>query len=300
MSPAPVWGGIEAGGTKFLCAVGSDPQTLLAETRIETTSPAETLQKVAGFFLPFVNSGQVKRIGIGSFGPLDLDPDSPAYGNITSTPKPGWRDAPLLGLLRERLDVELALDTDVNAAALGEHLWGASRGLDPSLYLTVGTGIGGGLLKDRRPYHGLLTPEMGHVRVPHDRERDPFAGACPFHADCLEGLASGAAIRQRFGAAGEDLADDDPFWELEADYLAQALAAYTLILSPRRIILGGGVMHRELLFAKIRGKVQAALNGYVQHPLITQRIDEYILPPALGKRAGLLGAIALARLQEEA
>ncbi len=300
MKSDKVWGGIEAGGTKFLCAVGSDPQNILAERRIETTAPGETLEKVCNFFRPYVRAGQVSRLGVGSFGPLDLDPASPSYGNITSTPKPGWRDTPLVRTLREALGLEVALDTDVSAAALGEYLWGANRGLDPCLYLTVGTGIGGGLIKDGRPYHGLLSPEMGHLRVPHDLERDPFPGACPFHQDCLEGLAAGPAIRERWGLAGEELADEHPFWELEAEYLAQALAALILIASPRRIILGGGIMERRFLIGSVRTKVGELLNGYVQHPFITQNIEEYIVPPGLGKRSGLLGAIALAKAQETA
>jgi fructokinase len=292
---AAAWGGIEAGGTKFLCAAGSDPLNLLAEARFETTTPEETLQQVCDFFLPFIRSGQVQRIGVGSFGPLDLDPASASYGRITSTPKPGWQNVDLIGILHDRLNVDVALDTDVNAAALGEHLWGASRGLDPSLYLTVGTGIGGGLITGGKPYHGLLTPEMGHLRIPHDRGGDPFGGACPYHGDCLEGLAAGPAIQARTGMAGEALPDDHPFWELEAGYLAYALANYILTLSPRRIILGGGVMQREFLLARVRAGVREALNGYVQHELITQHIEDYLLPPGLGKRAGLLGAIALAK-----
>lgn len=294
------WGGIEAGGTKFVCAVGRDPQNVAAEKRIETTTPTETLEEVFAFFRPFVRSGEVRCIGVGSFGPVDLDPGSPTYGNITSTPKPGWQDVPLTRRLREALGVEVALDTDVNAAALGEYLWGASQGLDPCLYLTVGTGIGGGLIQDGRPYHGLLSPEMGHLRVPHDKERDPFGGACPYHGDCLEGLAAGPAIQKRLGVRGEALSDEHPFWELEAEYLAQAVAAFILTLSPKRIILGGGIMERRSLLEGVRARVPEILNGYVQHPLITEKIAEYILPPALGRRAGLLGAIALARGQEAA
>jgi len=283
-----------------MCAVGSGPDDLRAEVRIETTIPAETLARVRDFFLPFVQSGQVRVIGLGSFGPLDLDPASPTYGSITSTPKPGWSDTPLAATLRESLGVRVAVDTDVNAAVLGEFTWGAGRGQDPCLYLTVGTGIGGGLLKVGRPYHGLLNPEMGHLHVPHDRLRDPFPGSCPFHGDCLEGLAAGPALRARFGEKGESLADDDPFWELEAEYLAYALANFVLTLSPRRIILGGGIMDRSFLIGKVRARVKDALNGYARHPLITEHIEEYVVPPGLGRSAGLLGAIALAKTLEAA
>ena len=247
-----------------------------------------------------MRSGQVRSVGVGSFGPLDLDPRSPSYGRITSTPKPGWQDADLLGSLRSRLNVDVVLDTDVNAAALGEFRWGASRGADPSLYLTVGTGIGGGLISAGKPYHGLLNPEMGHMRIPHDFARDPFPGSCPFHGDCLEGLASGPAILARTGRLGQDLADDDPFWELEAGYLAEAIANFILTLSPRRVILGGGVMERGFLLDGIRARVLTALNGYVRHAGVMEHIDEYILPAGLGKRAGLLGSIALAIAKDEA
>ena len=287
-------GAIEAGGTKFVCMVGADPAHILAETRLPTTSPQETLPQVIQFFKPFVGSGQIKSLGIGSFGPLDLRPDSPTYGWITSTPKPGWQNVDLMGLLKRELDVTVALDTDVNAAALGEQHWGAGQGYDPILYLTIGTGIGGGYILGGKPLHGLLNPEMGHLRLPHDRSADPFNGVCPFHGDCLEGLASGPAITKRFGLPAEIIPDRDPFWELEAGYIGSALTTFILTLSPERIILGGGVMHRSFLFPLIRQVVREQLKDYLQHSLLTDRIDEYILPPGLGDRSGILGAIALA------
>ncbi|MGE5249981.1 MAG: ROK family protein [Bacteroidota bacterium] len=297
---AALYGGIEAGGTKFVCAVASGPENILAESRFRTRGPEETIREASDFFLPHVRSGRIKGIGLGSFGPLDLQPGSPTYGSITSTPKPGWQNVRIAETIREQLQVPVVVDTDVNAAALGEHTWGASKGLDPSLYLTVGTGIGGGLVKDGRPYHGLLSPEMGHIRIPHDLSVDPFAGACPFHGDCLEGLAAGPAIEKRMGRRGETLDDDDPVWEWEADYLAHAVANYVLTLSPAIVIMGGGIMDRAALLPRVREKVQGFLNGYVKHTRILQHIEGFIVPPLLGRYAGVLGAIALIQKFEAA
>jgi fructokinase len=288
------FGGIEAGGTKFNCLVGRSPDEVLAQIRVPTTSPAETLGPVIEFFLPFVRAGKIGSIGIGSFGPCDLTPGSSTFGFITSTPKPGWQNTDVVEPIRSALGVEVAFDTDVNAAALGEFTWGATIGRDPSLYLTVGTGIGGGLIIGGRPLHGLHHPEMGHIRIPHDRVRDPFPGTCPFHADCFEGLASGPAIQQRFGRRGETLADDDAFWPLEAEYVAAAVSNYILVASPSRIVLGGGIMQREFLLPLVRQAVMRLLAGYVDHPAIAYGIDQYIVPPGLGQRSGMLGAIALA------
>jgi len=287
-------GGIEAGGTKFVCAVASDPPNIINEVRFPTTTPAETLKQVCDFFMPYVKANQIKGIGLGSFGPVDVDVNSPTFGFITSTPKPHWGNTNILGILREKLGVPIAFDMDVNAAALGEFKWGVSKGIDSSLYLTVGTGIGGGYIKDGKPLKGLLVLEMGHIRVPHDLKLDPFRGACPYHADCFEGLASGPAIQARFGQRAETLSGDDPFWEVETDYIAHALANYIFTLAPRMIVLGGGVMQNTFLFAKIRQKVQKILNGYLNNDMLLNNIDRYIVPPGLANRAGVLGAIALA------
>jgi fructokinase len=288
------YGGIEVGGTKVMCMIGNGPENIAAQTRIQTTTPEETLQKVIQFFQPYVTAGKVKSVGIGCFGPLDLDPKSPMYGFITSTPKPGWKNTDVLGTLQRALKVKATIDHDVNSAGLGEFRWGASRGVDPSLYLTVGTGIGGGYIKDGKPLIGMLHLEMGHIRIPHDLKRDPFPGACPFHDDCFEGLASGPAIEKRFGVRGETIPDDDHFWNIEASYIAYALVNYIVTLSPRRIMLGGGIMQRASLFPIIRSQVLALLNGYVIHDSLLKNIDEYIVPPALGIQSGSLGAIALA------
>jgi fructokinase len=288
----PLFGAVEAGGTKFVCAVGTGPDNLRNVTRFPTTMPAEIIPQVIAFFRD--QPEPVTAVGIGAFGPVDPAPDSPRYGWITSTPKPGWQNTDLRGAIREALGVPVAFDTDVNAAALGEHRWGAAAGLDTFIYLTVGTGIGGGGMVAGHLLHGLVHPEMGHIRVPHDRELDPFTGGCPFHGDCLEGLASGPAMAKRWGRPAGELPPDHPAWALQAGYLAAALMNYICILSPQRIILGGGVMHQPQLFPLIRAKVLESLNGYVQADAILKGIDQYIVPPGLGDRAGVLGAIALA------
>ncbi len=290
-----LYGGIEAGGTRFVCALGSGPDNLRAQARFPTGSPAETLARAVDFFREGqARFGPLAAIGVGAFGPLDLHPDSPAYGRITATPKPGWAGADLLAPLRAAFGLPLALDTDVNAAALGEARWGSAQGLETLLYLTVGTGIGGGGLVRGRPLRGLIHPEMGHIRVPHDREADPFGGGCPFHGDCLEGLASGPAMRARWGQPAETLPDDHPAWELEAGYLALGVVNLICILSPQRVVLGGGVMQRAGLLPRIRRRVVELLSGYVQAPQILTGMDAYLVPPALGARAGVLAAIAIA------
>jgi fructokinase len=293
MREQSLFGGIEAGGTKFVCAVGSGPEHIVDETRFPTTTPAETLQRAIDFFAP--HAGQLRGIGLGAFGPIDLDPASPTYGHVTTTPKPGWANTNILSLLRDGLRLPVAMNMDVVVAALGEAAWGASRDDHCSLYLTIGTGIGGGFIVDGRPHRGLVPLEMGHIRLPRDAKRDPFAGACPYHGDCFEGLASGPAIQARLGQRGETLANDAPFWDLEAEYIAYALTNYILALAPERIIIGGGIMQRDFMFPAVRRKTQELLNGYVHHEAILKRIDKYIVPPALGNRSGALGAIALAR-----
>ena len=294
MPTEKLYGGVEAGGTKFVCVVASGPGHIVDEIRFMTSTPEETLRKVVQFFQPFVSSEQIRALGVGAFGPLDLNPQSSTYGFIAATPKPGWSNVDVRGMLQRALQVKIAFDTDVNAAALGESMWGAGKGCDPSLYLTIGTGIGGGYIKDGKPLIGLLNPEMGHIRIPHSRELDPFIGNCPFHGDCFEGLASGPAIEKRLGLTGAAIPEADAFWELEADYIASALMNYILTLSPKKIILGGGVMKREFLFSKIRRRVSELLNGYVSSKSVLEDIHDYILPPGLGNQAGSLGAIALA------
>jgi fructokinase len=293
-----LFGGIEAGGTKFVCAVGSGPDDVQQEIRYSTTTPAESIGKAIAFFRDVRAQGATLRaIGIAAFGPLDPNPASPTFGYITTTPKPGWAHSDFVGPIRAALDVPVGFDTDVNGAALGEGRWGAAQGLDTFAYLTIGTGIGGGAMVEGRLLHGLMHTEMGHIRIPHDRADDPFAGICPYHGDCFEGLACGPAIEARWGQRAETLPPDHPAWTLEAHYIALALVNFVLSLCPQRIILGGGVMEQTHLFPFIRREVQALLNGYVQAPAILRDIDAYIVPPGLGNRAGVLGAIALAQAQ---
>ena len=295
MTGPPLFGAIEAGGTKFVCLVGSGPEDMRAETRFPTTTPDATIRHAVEFLRAEQGrQGPLAAVGIASFGPVDLHPRSPTYGFITSTPKPGWANVNIAGAARAALDVPVGFDTDVNAAGLAEWRWGAARGLDSVLYLTVGTGIGGGGLMDGRLLHGIVHPEMGHIRIPHDLNADPFAGACPFHGDCLEGLASGPAMRARWQQPAEDLPDDHPAWPLEARYLALAVVNFVCTLSPWRIVMGGGVMSHPPLLGLIRAQVVDLLNNYVRAPQLIEQIDEYIVAPALGGRAGVLGGLALA------
>ena len=290
----PLWGAIEAGGSKFVCAVGSGPEDL-QEVRFATTTPQETLQRALDFFRPHHTRQPLAAVGIGSFGPIDLDPSSPTFGFITNTPKPGWAHTDIVGVIRSALDVPVGFDTDVNAAALGEHRWGAARGLDTFIYLTVGTGIGGGGMVGGHLLHGMLHPEMGHIPIPHDRDRDPYQGFCPYHGDCFEGLAAGPALQGRWGQPAANLAPDHPAWQLEAHYLALALAGFICTLSPQRIVMGGGVMQQTHLLPLIHEQVREELNGYVQTAEILEEIERYIVLPELETRAGILGALALAQ-----
>lgn len=290
-----LFGGIEGGGTKFVCAVGTDPQNLLAEARIATTSPEETMGRVVEFFAQQEAAhGRLSSIGFACFGPLDPNPASKTFGYILPTPKPGWSNADVVGMLRGSFDIPIAFDTDVNGAALGEWRWGAAQGLQTFIYLTVGTGIGGGGYVEGNLLHGLVHPEMGHFLIRHDWEKDSFAGTCPFHGDCFEGLACGGAMEKRWGQPADGLAPDHPAWDLEAEYVAQAFANYAMILSPQRIILGGGVGSAPHLLPKVRARTREFINGYIQSSAIQKEIESYIVHPGLGNRSGVLGAIALA------
>ena len=286
-----MFGAIEAGGTKFVCAAGSGPADLEV-VKIPTTTPAATVAAAVDFLSQFQPG--LEAVGIGSFGPVDLHPGSWTYGYITSTPKAGWRNFDLAGSVRKALDVPVGFDTDVNGAALAEARWGAAQGLSDFLYLTVGTGIGGGAMADGRILHGLVHPEMGHIRVPHDLAADPFPGCCPFHGDCLEGLAAGPAIRARWGMEARAMPPDHPGLALEARYIALGLANWICTLSPQRIVLGGGVVEQEALLPMIRAELLRLLNGYIEAPEITERAERYVVPAKLGPRAGVLGALVLA------
>lgn len=288
-----LFGGIEGGGTKFVCAVGTSPEDMRAEVRFPTTTPGETLDQAISFFKGF---DDLAAIGVACFGPLDPRPGSVTYGQILPTPKPGWTGADIVGTLGQAFDIPIGFDTDVNGAALGELRWGAAQGLDTFIYLTIGTGIGGGAYVNGKLLHGLLHPEMGHIPLPHDLQQDPFEGVCPFHKDCFEGLASGVAMENRWGQPAATLPLEHPAWDLEAHYIANALASYIVTLSPQRIIMGGGVGQNEHLLKMVQQKTQSILNGYVKSPAILENIQVYIVPPGLGNRAGVAGAIALAQL----
>ena len=289
-----LFGGIEAGGTKFVCAVGTGPDDLREEVRFPTTTPEETIGQALAYFREQAAKSPLDAIGIASFGPVDPDPASETWGYITSTPKPHWANTEFATRLQRELGVPVGFDTDVNGAALGEYRWGAAQGLSNFIYLTIGTGIGGGAMVNGQLLHGLIHPEMGHILLP-PRPDDPTPGGfCPFHGHCLEGMANGPAIEKRWGQRAETLSPEHAAWDLEAHYLASGLAGLICTLSPQRIIMGGGVMDQAHLFPLVRQKTQALLNGYVQAPAILEKIDGYIVPPGLGNRAGILGAIALA------
>jgi fructokinase len=284
-----VYGGVEAGGTKFVCVVGDDRPTVHASTSVRTTSPTETLSQVIAFFRAY----PVQRLGLAAFGPIDLDPMSPTYGRILSTPKVSWRSCPIVEVLQTELGVPVAVDTDVNAAALAEATYGAGRGCDPLVYLTVGTGVGGGVVIQGNPLHGLTHPEMGHMPLAR-AAGDVGPSGCPFHRDCLEGLASGSAIQARFGAP-QTLGKHHEAWTFEALYLGQALAVISTILSPQKIILGGGVMRQQHLWPRVREICARLLNGYLPRLGDAIGFESYIVSPGLGDQAGVIGALCLAR-----
>jgi fructokinase len=285
--------GVELGGTKCV-ALTARGREIVAVTRLPTREPQATLAALADWIEEQVRGqGMPEAIGIASFGPLGLDPARPGYGRITSTPKPGWADVDVAGYFADRFALPVAFDTDVAGAALAEYRWGAARGCDVTVYLTVGTGIGAGILVDGKPLHGLIHPEFGHIRV-RRQTLDDFRGVCPFHGDCLEGLVSGPAIAARAGRPGMDVDDDDPLWGWIMAEMAEALAMLMVSLSPMRILIGGGVFQqRPKLFHAIRRRTAALLNGYLAG-IGERELATIIVPPGLGEWAGPLGAIALA------
>ena len=299
----PLVGAIEAGGTKFICAVGTGPGPgILARAQFATgDDPQRLMAAVTAWLLEQQERiGPVASLGVASFGPVDLDPQSPAYGFITTTPKPGWGDADILGPLRRAFPgLPIGFDTDVNGAALGEWRWGAAQGLEDFLYITAGTGIGGGGMARGRLLHGLVHPEMGHIGLPQIAG-DDFPGVCPYHGRCWEGLCSGPAIAARAGMPAEQLPPDHPAWEITIRYMAHALKNLACTLSPRRIILGGSVRKAGLLgeaafFQRLRDDFREVLGGYIASPAVSAAgIGSFIVPPALGDDAGVSGAIALA------
>ena len=287
-----LYGAIEAGGTKFVCAVGSGPDDII-ETRIPTTTPQSTFAQVTEFFSPYRDA--LTAIGIGSFGPLDRNPDSPNYGFITSTTKAGWLDTDFVGAMTQHFNVPVVFETDVNAAAVGEGHWGAARGNSDFIYLTVGTGIGGGVVSGGNLIHGLIHTELGHIFLPK-HPRDKFAGQCPYHANlCLEGLASGPAIHARWGKPAQQLEPEHPAWDMQAYYLACALNTFICSYSPQKIILGGGVMQQAHLLEMVKHQTLSLHNGYIGHRILANNIDNVIVAPGLKAKSGILGALYLAK-----
>ena len=285
-----IFGAIEAGGTKFVCAVGDNSGQIFEKVQFPTTTPEETMEQVIEFFSRF----NLRAIGLGSFGPCDVNSESITYGYITSTPKLSWRGYPILKTLEESFNIPIGFSTDVNAAALGEVTFGAAKGLDSCLYITVGTGIGAGAVLGGKLLQGLSHPEMGHVIV-RRHSNDTYPGKCPYHRDCLEGLAAGPAIEERWEKTGIELVNRPEVWEMESYYLAQALVHYILILSPKKIILGGGVMKQKQLFPLIYRDVKKLLNKYIEIPQLSDEIEKYIVPAELGDLAGITGALLLGR-----
>ena len=286
-----LYGSIEAGGTKFVCAVGNEALEIVERVSFPTTVPEETMALVIEFFNK--HKEELVAIGVGSFGPIDIHQDSETYGYITSTPKLAWQNYDFVGTLKESFNIPVAWTTDVNAAAYGEYVFGNGKGLSSVVYYTIGTGVGGGALQEGRFIEGFSHPEMGHMLVvPHPD--DTFEGSCPFHGNCLEGMAAGPAVEKRNGRKGQDIPDDDPFWEIEAYYIAQCAYNTTLMLSPDVIIFGGGVMKQRHMVEKVHQAFAKLLNGYVKTP----DLDKYIVTPALEDNAGTLGCLALARNAE--
>ncbi|XRG76936.1 ROK family protein [Rossellomorea sp. GAMAL-10_SWC] len=278
-------GAIEAGGTKFVCAIGDENGNLIERIQFPTTVPEETISQVVEFFKNY----PIKAIGIGSFGPIDVNEKSSTYGSITSTPKMAWQGFPFVQAISQHLSVPIGFNTDVNAAALGEATFGAAKGLDSCLYITIGTGIGAGAVVNSNLLQGITHPEMGHILV-RRHPNDEFVGNCPYHRDCLEGLASGPAIEARWGQTGSNLINRKEVWDLEGYYIAQALMQYILILSPKKIILGGGVMNQMQVFESVYKYLKELVCDYVSLP----ELNEYIVPPSLGNNAGIIGALMLA------
>ncbi len=283
-----IYGALEAGGTKMVCALGDENGKILEQIQVPTTTPEETIEGILNYF----RGKDIAALGVACFGPVDLHKDSPTYGYITSTPKEGWANCDFLGSIVRELKVPAGFDLDVNGSLLGEVTYGDSKGLTDAVYFTVGTGIGSGVMTNGKLLHGLIHPEGGHVQIKR-HPKDTFAGRCPFHSDCLEGMANGPALLDRWGKPGKELADNPLVWEIEAYYLAQAARAASCFLSPQRIIFGGGVMHQKGLIDLIRANFKEMMNGYLRSPVI-EDIENYITEASLHDDQGIMGCIKLA------
>lgn len=284
-----IYGAIEAGGTKMVCAIGTAEGHLIDQLTFPTKDPAETIPQLVAFF----QGKSITALGIGSFGPVDLRTDSPTYGHILDTPKLAWQQFDFVGALQRELKVPVGFDTDVNAACLGEMTYGSAQGLNNVVYITIGTGIGAGIAINGQLLHGMLHPEAGHILMkPHPE--DSYPGFCPYHKACFEGMASGPAIEDRWGEKAANLQDNAQVWALESYYIAQALVNYIMVLSPEKIILGGGVMKQKQLFPLIRKQVAQMINGYLKTKEL-EDLDNYIVPNSLNENQGILGALELAK-----
>ncbi len=284
-----LFGALEAGGTKMVCAIGDENGNILERASFPTLTPAETMPVMIDFY----KGKGISALGIGCFGPVDLDRNSPTYGYITSTPKLAWQNYPIVAEFQKALGVPVGFDTDVNAAAYGEATWGCTKDVKNSIYITVGTGVGAGVIIDGKPYHGMIHPEAGHILLQR-HPKDPMVGSgCPFHENCMEGLAAGPSLEKRWGVKGAELSDRKEVWELEAYYIGQAITNYIMVLSPERIILGGGVAHQECLLPLVRQEVARAVNGYIRGKNI-EDLDSYIVGVSLNDNQGAMGAIKLA------
>lgn len=281
------FGALEAGGTKMVCAVGNENGEILDKVSIPTRTPEITMPELLAYF----QDKEICTLGIGCFGPIDLNPKSDTYGCITTTSKLAWKHYDICEYFREHLKVPIGFDTDVNGSMLGEATWGCAKGLDTAVYITIGTGVGVGVLAGGKLLHGMQHPEGGHILIPR-REDDTYAGKCPYHGTCLEGLVAGPAIEERWGEKAVSLAGRPEVWDLEAYYLAYAVTNYILLLSPQKIILGGGVMHQEQLMPLVRKKVKEMLGGYVETKELAD-MDSYLVLPSLKDNQGILGALKL-------
>ena len=283
-----LYGALEAGGTKMVCAIGDENGKIYEQVSIPTLTPDETMPKIIEYF----KNKDIKAIGIACFGPIDLNKSSETYGYITSTPKTAWKNFDIVGCVKDALNIPVGFDTDVNGSLLGEITWGCAKGLTDAIYLTIGTGIGGGVMTNGKLLHGMLHPELGHIIIAKSQS-DKGECVCPYHDSCFEGLAAGPSIEKRWGSKAKDLADRQEVWELEADYIGTALVNFCMTLSPQKIILGGGVMHQMQLFPLIREVFKEKMAGYINTQTL-ENLDEYIVPASLNDDQGIMGAVKLA------
>lgn len=283
-----LYGAIEAGGTKMVCAIGDESGKILEQVSIPTTTPEETMPKIIEYF----KGKDITAVGIACFGPIDLNKSSETYGYITSTPKTAWKNFNIVGCVKDALGIPVGFDTDVNGSLLGEITWGCAKGLTDAIYLTIGTGIGGGVMTNGKLLHGMLHPELGHIIVAKSAN-DKGECVCPYHDSCLEGLAAGPSIEKRWGSKAKELADRDEVWELEAEYIGTALVNFCMTLSPQKIILGGGVMHQMQLFPLVRKVFKEKMAGYISTKTL-DNLDDYIVPASLNDDQGIMGAVKLA------